>query len=186
MSWLEWLGFQPNEEVDELLLLLFRSHQTATMSNQNASSIALQVAASVDIPFPQAAASALLTLGRTHGPATEAREVIYLWSVDTMKAFLENGGIVPGWGNSFHKDSIDPAWADMYKLVQGKFPEHVLKLDERSEVISLARGREFFPNAAAFTAVAAEIVGLRYGVETVLLVAGRLPAWAAQYAGVKS
>lgn len=182
MSWTEFIGLDKNEETDELVESVLIAHKRAALDNQNVSSIALGLAASVKTPFPQSVAAALQTLGGpVHGPTQAARELIYGWTAEDMFEALSDGQRLPGWGNSFYPDSLDPAWKDVDELLREKYPEQAARLDNISELVSEVRGKKIFPNAAAYTAVTAHIASLPLGLEIMLLILGRLPAWAAQF-----
>jgi citrate synthase len=182
MNWGEWIGLEVEPEADELISAVLTAHKTAALENENVSSVALSLAASVKTAFPQSVAAALQTLGGpVHGPTKEARELIYAWSAEDVQEALNDGHRLPGWGNSFHRDQVDPAWHDVDKMLRENYEEHAARLDNITELISEVKGKVLFPNAAAYTAVTAHIIGLPLGLEIMLLIIGRLPAWAAQY-----
>ena len=81
----------------------------------------------------------------------------------------------------FYKTSIDPAWERMEELVADFYPVEAQRLEAISAEIKQATNRTLYPNAAAFTAVAAEILGIPAGVEAVLFLIPRLPVWAEIY-----
>jgi citrate synthase len=119
--------------------------------------------------------------GPIHGPTKEARELIYGWESEEIREALNDGHRLPGWGNAFFKDSTDPAWAEVEALLREKYEEHAAKLDTITELIEGVKGKKFYPNAAAYTAVTAHIIGLPLGLEIMLVILGRLPAWAGQF-----
>jgi citrate synthase len=182
MNWGEWIGLDVESEADELISAVLKAHKTAALENENVSSVALSLAASVQTAFPQSVAAALQTLGGpVHGPTKEAREMIYGWKAEDMFEALNDGQRLPGWGNAFHKEAIDPAWNEVDALLRSNYEEHAARLDNITELISEVRSRKLFPNAAAYTAVTAHIIGLPLGLEIMLLILGRLPAWAMQF-----
>ena len=181
MMWSEWLGLQEVENADELLDAVIEAHKRAALANGNASSSVLAQAAGMQLPFTQTVASALLTFGGPkHGPVRETRELIYGWSAEEIAESLDAGEIIPGWGNSFH-DELDPAWVDVDGIVRTKFEKHATRLDLISDLIEDRKERKIYPNASAYTAVTAHIVGLPLGLESLFLILGRLPSWAQQY-----
>lgn len=178
--WSEWLGLQEVEGADELLDAVLKAHKKAALTNSNASSAALAMGANLKVPFTQAVASALLTFGPKHGPIQFARELIYGWSPEDIAESLDNGEKIPGWGNSFHA-ALDPAWVEVDKIVREKFGEHAERLDLISKLIEDRKDRKIYPNASAYTAVTAHILGIPLGLESLFSLLGRLPAWAMQY-----
>ncbi len=153
----------------ELLAVVLDAHDRSAWQNANLSSLAIQLGREGAGDFGKAVACALMTLGVRHGPVTAARRAIYHGE--------RTGGRIPGWGNSFHKHEIDPAWQTCADYLKAHYPIHhdalakvTLELEER--------GKRLHPNAAAFTAAAAQILGIPEGVELVLFLMGRLPTWA--------
>ncbi len=70
----------------------------------------------------QAIAAALLTTGRKHAPITEARGLLNIYRRDSLaatrivqQALMDNVKI-PGLGNSFYKDEIDPLFMESYEV----------------------------------------------------------------------
>jgi citrate synthase len=181
-NWTEWIGLPANDDSDELIGAVLAAHRKAALENENVSSIALCLNASVQAAFPQCVASALQTLGGpVHGPAQDARELIYGWDDEEIHEFLVDGNIIPGWGNSFFKEGIDPAWAEVDALLRLKYAEHLERVDAITALVSDVKGTPLFPNAAAFTGVTAHVVGIPIGLEMLLVILGRLPAWGMQF-----
>lgn len=180
--WLEWLRGDLGADHEELMAALLKAHKIAATDNNNVSSSALMLAASVNTPFPQSVAAALMTLGGDiHGPTTQARNTIYHRSRNDVLVDLKRGKRIPGWGNSFYNDSVDPAFEEVDKLIRTKYKFDAGCLDRVSQVIREFKGKDLYPNAAAYTAVTAELIGLPEGLEIILLIVGRLPAWATQW-----
>jgi citrate synthase len=181
----EWLGITATNETEHLLGTLAKCHKQAALNNQNASSMALQISAACGMGFEHSVASALMTFGAKHGPVSGARKIIYHTSDEDLDKLIEDGEIIPGWGNDFHKTSVDPAFAEMNHLLKMSYTEHADKLDHVTERIFKVKGRVLYPNPAAFNSVVCEIAGLANGIEMLLPIAFRLPAWAQQYLGTK-
>ena len=183
MSWSECLGREPDESVERLLDTLSACHQEAARSNSNASSAAIRHVAACGGSFDTAVASALLTLGFKHAPIAAARRLIYDETEEWVVERLEGGEKIPGWGNSFFKKGIDPAFAPIDLYLRSYHPAGASdRLDRISEAIFKVTGKTLFPNAAAYSAVCAEIVNLPRGTESSLFISCRLPVWAEQYA----
>ncbi len=182
MTWMRWIGKPESFENERLLDTLVQCHQRAALTNQNASSVSLQLAAASGVDFAKAVSAALAVLGDKHGPATQARELIYHADDEEVREMVEDGEKVPGWGHSFFKTSIDPSFAPFAHLIREGHTEHHEHLERVSRLIFKSSGRAIYPNAAAYTAVCAEILGLAPGTELMLFVGGRLPAWASLFA----
>ena len=179
------IGRDENPAHEKLLEVLTRCHQGAALRNQNASSAALQMSSSVGADFNHSIASALLTFGAVHGPTSHAREVIFDYPQEKIADIIDDGNKIPGWGNSFFKTSIDPSFAEMAHLIKQDYPDHDDKLDRVSEIIFKMTGKSLYPNAAAYTAVCAEILDLPIGCEIMLPIMCRIPAWAVQWKQVR-
>lgn len=167
-----------------LLDMLADAHDRAALTNTNASSVAVQLAAIGSADFGKAITAAVSMLGAAHGPITAARVRIYGFNGDWIAA-LDRGERMPGWGNSFHKDGIDPSWGPFADYLKAEYPQGSQRLDEITETLAARLKRTLYPNAAAFTAVSAQLLGVPYGVEAALFVASRLPAWALMFAAAR-
>jgi citrate synthase len=179
------IGRGENPEHERLLEVITRCHQSAALRNQNASSSALQLSASMGAEFSHSIASALLTFGDIHGPTSYARRVIFDYPQEKIADIIDDGEQVPGWGNSFFKSSVDPSFAEFAHLIKEDYPDHEDKLQRVSEIIFKMKGKVLYPNAAAYTAVCAEILDLPRGCEIMLPIICRVPAWAAQWTQVQ-
>lgn len=182
MSWCQWLGMEPDEAKDRLMATVAACHREAAIRNMPASSAALVNVASCGGGFSKSVAAALLTLGEMHGPIDEAREVIYRTPLDEIATRIHRGDKIPGWGNAFYRDQLDPAWIPALELVSNEWPDHMMRLAEVTEVVRRETKANLFPNASAFSAVAAEVVGVPLGTALMLAIVGRLPAWAMLHA----
>jgi citrate synthase len=187
VSWVQWLrpGAAPNEEHERLISLLAVCHQSATISNNNASSAALGLAASSGASLWQSVAAGLLTFGDKHGPVTGAREVLYRVSDEELAERVEDKEYIPGWGNAFFKHGIDPSWPRMDHLIRSDYPDHYEKVERVGKAILKGRGVVLYPNASTYTAVVCELIGIDIGAEPVIALACRLPAWGSQYLSAK-
>lgn len=170
-------------ERDQLLNAVMEAHLKSTMNNDtNVSSMALKQSAAVGKGFPEALASAMLTLGNVHGPITQARHLLYAADNDFIVSALGDGAILPGYGHDFHKDGIDPAWEEVNELMEDAFPKHHARIWEVADLIEKAKEQKIYPNPGVFTAATAEIIEIPFGTEHSIVVMGRMPAWTQQYA----
>jgi citrate synthase len=166
---------------DAVMAVLMRAHFTAAIENDNVSSTMVRTVAAVGKPLGDAFAAALMTLGEVHGPITQARALLFNGDDDLIRTDLERGLKVPGFGNAFFKEGIDPAWHDMDKMVYELDPKTGARLDVVSDMICAAKGKRIYPNAASYTAIAAHWMEFPWHTELALLVMGRLPAWTNQF-----
>lgn len=124
----------------------------------------------------------ITTLGDTHGPVSQARRVLFAEENGRVEEHLGAGGLIPGWGNSFFKGPDgDPAWKAVRQHLQTHHPEKWDVVDDVTHRIHRVTGRELAPNAAAYTAVASDILEAPWGGEVALVVEARIPTWARKY-----
>lgn len=161
------------------------AHMNSALNNDNVSSSVIQQMARVHKTFGEAIAAAILTLGNVHGPVPQARQILYYTADKLLIQSITEGYIVPGFGNSFYKDSIDPAWEEFEALLIKEFPERAERISEVSAMISEAKGRKIYPNPAAFTATVADLINLPFETEVGLVVNSRMQAWAEQWSAAR-
>lgn len=161
---------EPITEVEaQLLSAMILAHEE-NANRQNCSTVCLMNAAYGSGSYTQAIASALSSLGIHHGPVAEAYDVI------SGKVEVEPGMIVPGWGNSFVKDDIDPAWVRVDQILAQHYPE----ISEVMMDITLqlhGYGKKVYPNPGGFTASIAIAIGLPRDISAYLFVTSRLAKW---------
>jgi citrate synthase len=186
MSWCKWFGIAESESIEALLDTLSWCNQKASIHNNNASSAALINAASCSATFEHSVASALLTFGNKHGPTAAARDLLCYTKNEEVISKLEDGEILPGWGNAFHKKSIDPSFVPLDHLLREEYRAHSERLDEIATLIFKVKGRCLYPNPASYNAICAEILGMARGTEIMLVIACRLPAWGQQFLGARA
>ncbi len=174
-------------DVGRLMGLLADAHFDSAMNNeQNLSSSVVKQMGIALKTFPEAVASAVLTLGGVHAPVTQARHVIFNMENDDIVEAVASGMVIPGFGNAFHKDGIDPAWVDFEKALKEEEPDFAKRIDAVADIVNKAKGtnttNQLFPNPAAYTAAVAELLGMPEGTEVSLLVNARMRAWVLQWA----
>jgi citrate synthase len=155
-----------------LAQLVMEAHRKSALANPNASKQAVMLAAAGSYSIEGGIVAGIATLGGAHGPVLLARRAIY--STDEVNNLVLKRERVPGWGNSFYPHG-DPAWVPVRNYLAEHHPGHIARLDNLTGVI----GKRIQPNAAAYTAVAAEVLEMPYGTELLLFLMGRLPAWVA-------
>lgn len=161
----------------QLLNEVIKAHDIAATTNQNCSSAACSNAIAGSGSFANGVASAILTLGKHHGPINDARLVYENFDEGAVRQWVMAGGKVPGFGNSFFKDSLDPAWVGVDLFLEDKFPNVSARIEELSRFVELTVGSKLCPNAALFTAAACSEIGLAHGFESALFIISRIPAW---------
>lgn len=163
---------RPNEFI---LSALFRGHIKAAVDNENASSSIFRAYKQIGKGTPECLAAAFLTTGGTHAPVTHARRILYAPTMREVQMLLSMEKPIPGFGNSFYKDRIDPAFDEFVNLAQET--PHYRKIIEVGNLIESKSGSKLHPNAAAFTACMAEILGLKPRMEFALFAIPRMCAW---------
>jgi citrate synthase len=169
----------------EILSMLVDAHIVAATSNEgNASNNAALFYGTCGAPVTSALMGAMMSMGGSHAPATQAREWMFnrlgpdsaAWP-EMAAADVAAGAILPGYGNSFHKTDIDPALETLAEAIAAQCPEVHARIMAGFQAVQ-ARSAELFPNLAAYTGAVAEIIGLPVGLEPLLVFVPRLPVWA--------
>lgn len=155
-----------------LWLELVAAHGRAAAANQPVSNAVCAAVAEGSGSFAAGVAAAILSTGDRHAPFAAALEV--LLGQRSARAIAFGGGTVPGFGNSFWKEGIDPAFVPVWNMLPRRRRDD---LDHTTRLLHLA-GKIVYPNAAIITAaVLAELnLGPEFGL--VAFVLGRLPEWA--------
>jgi len=154
--------------IEERTLLgeLHAAHLISSYRN-NASSVAVANSAGGSGNYFQSIASALLTLGGMHGPLFQSYDFL------TGKTF---DGIQPGWGNSFVKGELDPAWIKVDLFIKEHWPEIHRRIEQKTKELHES-GKVVFPNPSIYTAAVALAIRLPRDIVPILFVASRIEAW---------
>ena len=160
----------------ELLQAVFDAHDMAARNNQNSSSGAAVNAFFGSAQLTNAIASAILTLGDAHGPISPARFVYERFDERALKSAIESGMKIPGFGNSFFKDSIDPAWSRVREIIDVDFPRASGRINQLHGWMKEA-GKYLHPNAALYSAVICSELGMIPGSESAIFILARTAAW---------
>jgi citrate synthase len=163
-----------NEGVKDggLLDVLFKAHAAAAENNVPVSSWGAINVAVGGGGFDKAVIAAICMTGTIHAPVTAARRAIF---------HGDHYDIVPGFGNSFYKDSIDPSFFEMDEYLYRKYPDEHGAIIATQIDLNKRLGVEVYPNAAAYTAAVAELINLPEGLEQILFILPRITVWAKQY-----
>lgn len=161
----------------ELLQKLFDAHAKSAADNENASTCACLNAGIVTGRLENGLASAILALGGHHAPIRGARTVYTTWVKADVENAIATDKLIPGFGNSFFKTGIDPAWSAVDEHLANRYPDHYARIKQLSVWVSEAKQTTLYPNAALYSAVVCEILGVYEGTEVSLLILARLPVW---------
>jgi len=159
-----------------LLQAVFDAHDMAARNNQNSSSGAAVNAFFGSAQLTNGIASAILTLGDAHGPIGPARFVYERFDGRALKSAIEAGMKIPGFGNSFFKDRIDPAWSRVSELIKSDFSNANARIEQLHGWMKEA-GKNIHPNAALYTAVVCSELGVIPGAESAIFILARTAAW---------
>ena len=164
-----------NEE-NCIFLTILSSHRRAALENANVSSIAVKCSASGGAPFQNRMIAGLASLGVAHAPVTYARDILFghSYGKGVWKSVLGEGCRVPGFGNAFFKDRIDPSFAPAFDVLPREIQEYLTDIASK---ISEAKGCQIFPNAASITAAVADSLNLPPGAEVLIFMVGRSAGW---------
>lgn len=172
------IPYVPNLNSEEVRLLqaVIDAHQHAARFNRNVSTVTFQQVCAGSGRLENGIIAAIASLGHLHGPILAARGLYENGQKEVVLAMLSRGEKIAGFGNSFHKTGIDPAWDDVMQIIRLSWP----KIDERiNELVSwmVEGGKPVYPNAALFTGAVCSALKIRGGTESSLFIQWRLPVW---------
>jgi citrate synthase len=162
------LKFTDHPKAERLLKAIVDAHIKADINNQNASRTITEIATKTSSSFINGICAGMLSLGGAHGPLREARWIIRHSTRENLCEMASKGVKIPGFGNDFFKDKIDPSWDEVYQVIYDDFPElHARLVDLQAGLWDA--DKKVYVNAAGFTAGACEILKLPDGSEEALL-----------------
>lgn len=171
-----WRDTDLSETETALFMALFDAHYKSVFRD-NPSSVTMQIAASSSNDYVQSLCAALLTTGGPHAPLVETGRLLEHDHPDRLAILMiEAGDKVPGWGNGFVKDGIDPLWQPVHDLIEKHWPVELARLDAVTGVLRDA-GKMIWPNPSAYTALTGIILKLPLAALPWLFVASRLNGW---------
>lgn len=166
-----------------LIQSLIDAHCEASWANAgNASNLVCAMAAAGSGSFTNAIAAALLCTGAIHAPLIGARKILREATAQEITEALTRGQLIPGFGHSFFRDQIDPAFKGLMTSIESGWPAVAKRIVELREAI-WAAGKRIWPNAALLTAAVCEIAKIPDGLEICFFALPRLPVWAKQAVG---
>lgn len=185
-----------SEQTLELRHLIVQAHYDAAMNNPGNISAVVAVSAYQGSGNPyQAIAAGILSMGGMHAPIDSARSLVRRIRQDYKQAersilyLLDNKIKIPGFGNSFYKDKIDPSFHaayNQYMAIAGEGnPIDIISQIVNGYFRSKAQDTFLYPNAAIITAAIAELLELPPGQEIVLALEGRIRAWVILFDTIK-
>lgn len=169
----------PVPEKLALLVAVLAAHERSAHTNNPISNTAVKLSAVGSNDFAKALSCAICTFGGKHGPTAQARRILFYEGLDQIEAAIEQGKIIPGFGNSFFKDTIDPAWQPVDTELESYLEVHARI--RQIEGLFRAKNKPIYANAACYTAAVCELVGIPEGLELLLLIYARLPVWAEHF-----
>jgi citrate synthase len=159
---------------DTLLNLLVKAHQDAARNNPNASAELCKVATEGSGDFTKGVIAGLAATGGAHAPLGAARTVYKYGFIN----YWDTGEKVPGFGNSFYKDKIDPAFVPTITHIKKYHTKYFERVVHLTNEIQKLMGKRLQPNAALITACVAEILEIPLGYESLIFMLARIPVWA--------
>ena len=166
-----------DSEKQLLMDLLIDAHSRAATDNANASSLTFINALYGSGRMENAIAAAMLTIGAKHGPISDARIIYEYATADFIKETVSAGEFIPGFGNSFYKDDIDPVWKGVDRYLSIKFAPAHKRIWELHSIMESC-GKKLYPNAALYSAAVCSICGVKPGTEVAIFAIARISAWA--------
>lgn len=166
-----------------LMDAVLKAHHESALRG-NCSHHALGLAAFGSGDYFKAMAAALLTLGGLHAPLFATYDLLSAPdALERVKRALAEHRRVPGWGNHFAKDAIDPVWADCGMLLELGWPQLARTIQDITDTLHVA-GKRIYPNPSCYTAAAALALEIPRNEIGAILVRGRLAAWTSEYARI--
>lgn len=169
--------------MSDLIQALYRAHAEVALRG-NPSHQALILAAQGSANFFNALTAAFATYGGLHGPL-EATYNLLINPDPTVEIAtrLEVGLKIPGFGNSFYKDGIEPAFLPVEAELRKRDPLIASKIDGMTEFIH-AQGKKIYPNPSTFTCATALVEGIPREAIGFLVVQARLWEWTKEFCRV--
>jgi len=165
------------DTTSRLLSLLYQAHEEVALRD-NPSKEAVRLAAMGSGLYFNAIAAALMTYGGVHGPLVQTYDLLTIDEpFDHIDLRLRNGFRIPGWGNGYHKDGVEPAFVEVKEELKGVNPRLHDKIDLITGYIQDEKKLKLYPNPACFTAATAITTGIPREAVGVLVVQARLIPW---------
>ena len=166
-----------------LLDLVLEAHRILGMNDNCLSTGAFINCYKATGSMPSAIASAVLTLNGLHAPIQQARDVYEYYDEEMINRDILEGRKIAGFGNAFHKDSIDPVWLSVQQYMISEFFQEYRRLMDLQDWVNYIRrkykpdAKDIFINPAMWTAVVCGMYNFDRGSELSLFIMARLPTW---------
>ena len=166
--------------MSELTDALLKAHAEVALRG-NPSHHALILAAQGSANYFNALTAVFSTYGGIHGPLAGTYDL--LLNPDpcaeiTMR--LDLGYQIPGYGNSFYKDGVEPAFQPVEAELRKVNPTLAGKIDLMTEFIH-GLGKKIYPNPSTFTCAVAITEGIQKEAVGFLVVQARLVPWTREF-----
>jgi citrate synthase len=172
-----WRDSELDDDECYLLGELWEAHH-ASCFRDNASSVAVKVAADASGDLSKAFIAGLSTLGANHAPI---EKTVWFLQRDApavhVADFLKIGKKIPGWGGTYQNDQTDPLWKGIDLLIRQYYPNLYFKLESVTETLK-AHGRMIQPNPSAYTACVAIALQMPAELAPYLFINMRIGGWA--------
>ena len=166
----------------ELLKQLLLAHHQSCFRN-NASSMAVVLAADSSGSLSKAVIAGIATMGVKHAPVEKtARFLLMNNPPGEVPSILKRGGKVPGWGGTYQKGKPDPLWAQVDNLIELNHGNLYNKLKAVTAQLK-EHGKLIYPNPSAYTACVAIVLEMPPKLASYLFISGRITGWAELAAG---
>jgi citrate synthase len=168
----------------DLIHAVMQAHADAAGANTPASTTAAIIQGQIGGTFESAMIAAINTIGSKHAPVSKCRAFWFYdlqamnhsdWKAALQDRLMDNMRI-PGFGHAIYKGTDAPELEQVKKAL-ALFPEGERFIQEATAAVN-ERRPDLRPNIALYTALALELIELRYGLESMIFVLSRLPIWA--------
>lgn len=169
--------------MSDLLQALYKAHAEVAIRG-NPSHQALILAAQGSRNYFNALTAAFATYGGLHGPLGATYDLLVRDDpCHEIQIRLEVGLKIPGYGNSFYKDGIEPAFLPVEEELRKVNPVLAGKIDLMTEFIH-GMGKKIYPNPSTFTCAVALVEGVPKEAVGFLVVQARLLVWTKEFVRV--
>jgi hypothetical protein len=184
-------------QADNLITELTYAHYRAGLDNDSISRSVFRASLQGSGDVMKAISAASLSIGDIHAPLSQARGLIATFEnnpdyiLNNIRHCIDDKIKIPGFGNSFFKTTIDPAFSSAYDLYKEMYA-HVYQVTAEDNSVNrlwksfcrLKYGREIdqgeealYPNAALITGAVVELCqGIPF-IEYWVFLNGRTRAW---------
>jgi len=169
--------------LSDLLQALYKAHAEVALRG-NPSHQALILAARGSANYFNSLTAAFMTYGGLHGPLAATYNLLVNPDPCAEIALrVEVGLKIPGYGNSFYRDGIEPAFLPVEEELRKASPVLAGKIDLMTEFIH-GLGKKIYPNPSTLTCATAIVEGVPREAVGFLVVQARLWEWTREFVRV--